>query len=555
MGGDQGLLLPVLLPLVGAALALLAETWHARRAGFTFALTGIFAGCAAFLVLALRAWSSGSLPLEGVAGGWAPETGILLILDLPAAFFGPLLYGISLVILLFATADRSLGCLFAAVFSVAVAGAGGVVLAGDLFNIFVFFEVLSLCAAILIAFQGRASAMYAAFRYLVTGAVCIAFYLLGLFFLYRATGELGLTPLVAQISRAGELAALVRLGLACMIGGVAMRVALVPFHGWLPSAHGEAPTAVSAFLSGVLLKTGLVVLYRLLLVLQAGAGQPLVQALLWMGVVSAFLGAWAALFQRDVKHLLAYSSISQLGYVTAALAAGALGAALFHSAAHALFKSLLFLLVGRLAEKLGTHDLGELRQKGGFRGASFLEILSFLVALAAVTGIPGFSGFAGKQLVLAGVAGAGSGFHAWGASWILKAAALGTVASFGTLSLLLLAPAAGQRIPGPSLRERSVMVIFLSAILFQGLLRLDLLNAKVSLEALITLGAGGCVVALRWVAGSGRTPEEALRSGEERKGSVLSAVSGSAGTLIRALGSLDGLVLAMLTGFLVLLHL
>ncbi|SIQ48668.1 multicomponent Na+:H+ antiporter subunit D [Alkalispirochaeta americana] len=553
MGSDQALLFPVLLPLAGAVLGLLAETWHARRVGWACALTGIASGFAVFLILALRGWSSGALPLEGVVGGWAPEVGILLILDFPAAVFGPLLYGVSFFILLFASGDRSLGCLFAAVFSIAVAGVGGVVLAGDLFNIFVFFEVLSLCAVILIAFQGRASAMYAAFRYLVVGAVSIAFYLLGLFFLYRATGELALRPLLAHISSAGELSSSLRLGLACMIGSVAMRVALVPFHGWLPSAHGEAPTAVSAFLSGVLLKTGVVVLYRLLLLIQAGAEYPLVQALLWMGVVSAFLGAFAAFFQSDVKRLLAYSSISQLGYVAAALAAGALGAALFHGVAHALFKSLLFLLVGRLAEGLGTHDFRMLRSKGGMRCSSFLEGVAFLVAVAAVMGLPGFSGFAGKQLVLAGVAAIEVGPAGKVAYWVLKAAALGTAASFGTLFLLMIAPGTKERVVRVSPREQIALLVLLAGVLFQGVVRVDLVRLGSSLEALGFLIAGGFLVALRQHVLL--RPSREMTSGEGCSTCRLSGCSDSFGRLGHALGSLDGLILAMLAGFLVLFHL
>jgi formate hydrogenlyase subunit 3/multisubunit Na+/H+ antiporter MnhD subunit len=459
------LLLPVMFPLVGAALALAAAIWRLRRTGWFFALAGVAAGLLALGWIVLAALNSAAFPMTLVVGGWSPVTGIVVSLDRSAAILGLVVYAIAFLVLLYAYAERDLDAIFAGVYAIAVAGMAGVIISGDLFNLFVFFEILSLCAVILIACHRRGPAVYAALRYLVVASISIAFYLLGLLLIYRVTGELAIDRVVAAVEAgrgswsAGEHRNVV-LGVSAVMGAVATRVAVVPFHGWLPAAHGQAPTPVSAFLSGLMLKSGFLALWRVSAIAHVAA-PALMETLLVLGGVSAVVGALMAFTQNDVKRLLAFSSISQMGFLVTALAAGAFAGALFHAAAHAVFKSLLFLLVGCAVSRNHTHDLDRLRRVRSTHGVPILEIAVFLIAFAGITGVPGLSGFAGKELIGEGVylaprETAGFGYRA------LKIAAAGTVATFLKLSLIYL-PLPGWRRSGGGVTEGSTLGSGLSA--------------------------------------------------------------------------------------------
>lgn len=446
MDGISSFLLPVLLPLGGAALAFIAAILHFRRIAWVCALAGTGSGLAVMLNTVYDAFRSGAFPINSVVGGWSPVTGIVVSLDARGAVLGPVLYGVSLLIMLYASGDKRFGAVFAGVVSIAVAGMGGVIVSGDLFNLFVFFEILSMCAVILIAYERRGHALYAALRYLLVASVSIVFYLVGLLLLYRVTGELAIERILVALQsdhsiRAAAGSRTINIGTAFILAAVATRVAIVPFHGWLPAAHGQAPTPVSAFLSGLMLKSGFLALWKVSAIGMVVA-PTLMESLLILGVVSAILGAYMAFAQCDVKRLLAFSSISQMGFIVTALAAGAYDGALFHAVAHAVFKSLLFLVVGLAVTRYGTHDLDVLRRRRGIVppgiGSGVLELTVFLIAAAAVAGVPGLSGFAGKELIAQGLRygeGGNAALH-YLAYQGLAIASMGTVATFLKLSLM-----------------------------------------------------------------------------------------------------------------------
>lgn len=521
------LLLPIVFPLVGAALSLAAAIWHLRRIGWLFAVVGVGAGLATLGGIVLTGVRSASLPLTLVVGGWSPVTGIVVSLDDHGAVLGLVVYAIAFLVLVYAYADKESDAVFAGVYAIAVAGMAGVIISNDLFNLFVFFEILSLCAVILIACRRRGPAVYAALRYLVVASVSIAFYLLGLLLIYRVTGELAVDRIVAVLeagwgSWSGEEHRSVALGIAAIIGAVATRVAVVPFHGWLPAAHGQAPTPVSAFLSGLMLKSGFLALWRVSTIAHVAA-PALMDTLLVLGGVSAVTGAFMAFTQNDVKRLLAFSSISQMGFLVTALAAGALAGALFHAVAHAVFKSLLFLLVGCAVARHGTHDLGRLRHARSVRGVPLVEVAVFLAAFAGITGVPGFSGFAGKELIGEGVYHATGVFVGFGYR-ALKIAAVGTVASFLKLSLVYLPlpgwwcreerTASGEQTPrrhatdeptaaGKTSRAEAGLIdvfaralplaILAVAVIVQGFFRADLIRTESLYESGITFAGGAAL--------------------------------------------------------------
>lgn len=511
-------LLPVVLPLAGASLALVGSIWHLKRVSWIGAAAGVAAGTVALAALASGALQSGALPIHSTVGGWPASAGIEVTLDAAGMVLGPILFVIAFLILVYAIGEGTYGPVFAAVYAIAVAGMGGVILAGDLFNLFVFFEILSLCAVILIAYKRQGPALYAALRYLMVASVSIAFYLAGLLFLYRVTGELSLAGTIRALQAdsvvsSPETVRIAALGIGFIMGAIATRVAIVPFHGWLPAAHGQAPTPVSAFLSGLMLKSGFLALLRTSAIARIVA-PGLFETLLILGALSAVAGAFMAFAQSDVKRLLAFSSISQMGYIVAGLAAGAFGGAVYHAAGHALFKSLLFLVVGFAVARGGSHHLEVLRERsshGTRRRGALIEVAVFFLAAAAVAGVPGLSGYAGKELIGAGLRD-GGGYalrHGVIAYQLLGIASMGTVATFLKLGLLYVPRRGGQGAGNHETRRGSavqvVVVIILGGLLVaHGAFHRDLVTIASVRGFLPTMAAGSVLFALSRVPANGR---------------------------------------------------
>jgi multicomponent Na+:H+ antiporter subunit D len=390
----------ILIPFFGGAAAFILGMFRLRR---TAASTVAIALAAALLFSLKGAWEIARAAESGsqgelVAGGWLPGVGIVLRYQGVSAILPVLIFFVALLILLHGMAQGERRPIFVGVYAISLGGMIGVVLSADLFNLFVFFEVLSLSAAILIAYDRTLPAMQAAFRYLLVATLSISLYLLGLFILYRLTGELSFPAVAAHLRGAGSGGPW-RLAMVLLFGAVATRVALVPFHGWLPEAHGYAPTAVSALLSGLMLKAGFIAFWHLL---QLFPGTLHLELLAWVGGISALVGAAAALLQEDAKRLLAYSSVSQLGYIAAAAGAGAFAASFYHILSHAFYKSLLFLIVGGWVHRWGVRSIEEIRKRAGrasATGGAILERALFVLGVAAIVGLPPFSAFLSKGLM------------------------------------------------------------------------------------------------------------------------------------------------------------
>jgi len=300
---------------------------------------------------------------------------------------------------------------YLSLFLLMVAGMNGVVLSGDIFNMFVFLEVASIASYGLVAFGCEHHELEAAFKYMVLGSVGACFVLLGIGLLYGHTGTLNLGQLAAVIRTTGTTYGL-SFALALFVAGFALKGALVPFHAWLPDAHQSAPAPVSAMLSGVLIKTlGVYALARIAFNIY-GVSLLVGWTLTILGVLSMVVGVFLAVGQWDFKRLLAYHSISQMGYVVMGLGLGALVLAqggsvtvaslailggLFHLINHAVFKSLLFLTSGSVEMTTGTRQLKEL---GGLIQTMPCTRATCTVASAAIAGIPPFSGFWSKLILV-----------------------------------------------------------------------------------------------------------------------------------------------------------
>jgi len=280
-----------------------------------------------------------------------------------------------------------------------VTGMNGVVLAGDLFNLYVFMEIAAVASYALVAFGCGHEELEASFKYAVMGSLASSFILIGVALVYGTTGALNMAQIASRISQDG-IGPSVTFALALFLCGFGLKAALVPFHAWLPDAHPSAPAPVSAILSGVLIKAiGIYVVARLIFNV-FGADGGMMSALRWLGVLSMVAGGLLATGQQDIKRLFAYSSISQVGYIVLGLGLGSpLGivGALYHLINHSLFKSLLFLNAGAVEYATGSRDLKEL---GGLSRTMPVTGATSLLASMSMAGIPPLNGFWSKLIIV-----------------------------------------------------------------------------------------------------------------------------------------------------------
>ncbi len=293
-----------------------------------------------------------------------------------------------------------------ALFLVMVAGMNGLVLTTDLFSMYVFLEVAAVASYALVAFGLKHDEVEAAFKYLMLSVVATTGILLAMSFIYLMGGTLQIAEIATYIGATMD-PRLLGLCLAFFLLGFGLKAAVVPFHAWLPDAHPSAPAPISAMLSGVLIKVSGI--YALVRVIYSIFGMPpaLSQALMVLGVLSMVVGALLALGQEDFKRMLAYSSISQIGYIIVGFGLGTpLGimGGLFHLFNHATFKGLLFLDAGATEYATGTRDLTKL---GGINNRLPITGLTTTVGTFSIAGVPPFNGFWSKLLIIVALVQAG----------------------------------------------------------------------------------------------------------------------------------------------------
>jgi len=335
-------------------------------------------------------------------GGWIPPIGINMVLDGLTSF---MLVTVNLVAWLVTIYSISYmerytsKWKFYTLFMLMLAGMNGVIVTGDMFNLFVFLEIASIASYALVAFGVEGEELEAAFKYMVMGVVASCFILMGIALLYSYTSTLNMADMSSVLATKGS-SRLIGFISVLFLMGFGLKAAVVPFHAWLPDAHPSAPASISAMLSGVLIKVlGIYCLIRILFNV-IGITPLIMSILMTLGVLSMLAGAFLAIGQTDIKRMLAYSSISQIGYIVLALGIGTpLGilGALFHLINHAVFKSLLFLNSGAVEYSTGTRDLNKL---GGLNSRLPVTSSSFLIGSMSISGIPPLSGFFSKLIII-----------------------------------------------------------------------------------------------------------------------------------------------------------
>jgi multicomponent Na+:H+ antiporter subunit D len=399
-------ILQVLIPLLGAPLCALLRQRRVAWLLFVAAASGALV-CA--LLLARRVLQGEVLRYS--LGGWPAPTGIEYVIDPVNAPMLALVSTVALIVAVYARASVELEIephlipLFYACMCLCLAGMLGVTATGDAFNTFVFLEITSLSSYALIAMGRRRRALLAAFRYLIIGTIGATFLLIGIGLAYAVTGTLNMADLAQRLPDVYGNRALTA-AVAFVVVGLSVKMAVFPLHSWLPGAYGEAPSAVSTLLAGVSTKVALYAFLRFTLTVFGGS---LVFGLLPVGVVGLVVASAAMLvasavacFQRDLKYVLGWSSIAQVGYIIAgfslATSAG-VAAGYLHLINHAVTKAALFAAAGVLLMRLGSVQLSALT--GQFRRMPW-TFAAIVLAGVGLVGLPPTAGFASKwALVLA----------------------------------------------------------------------------------------------------------------------------------------------------------
>ncbi|MHC4623866.1 MAG: complex I subunit 5 family protein [Planctomycetota bacterium] len=383
----------------------------------------ILANVTTILLLALAVASLGRTEVYQI-GRWSIPLGINLVLDGLSSLMLLAIGVVSAAAMLFSARymeQYTAKSKFFSLFLLMIAGMNGVALSGDIFNLFVFLEIASIASYALVGFGCEHEELEASFKYMVLGSIGSLFVLLAVALVYGNTGSLNMAYISRAIQNSGMNMGMA-FALALFVAGFGLKAALVPFHAWLPDAHPSAPAPISAMLSGILIKTlGVYALARVVFNV-FGVSVSIGWLLIGLGMLSMIAGAFLAIGQWDFKRLLAYSSISQIGYVVLGLAVGSLIMAraadpdfaaenpnwpawaslavlggLFHLVNHAVYKSLLFLTSGSVQMATGTR---ELRKMGGLADRMPVTRATCTIASASIAGIPPFSGFWSKLILV-----------------------------------------------------------------------------------------------------------------------------------------------------------
>ena len=410
-------LLQVVLPLLAAPLCVLLRRPPLAR---ILALAVSWVALGISISLLARVLDDG--PISYMLGGWAAPYGIEYRLDHLSALVLVIVAAIGAVVLV--STQHSLASevpedrhsLFYSLYLLCLTGMLGVAITGDAFNLFVFLEITSLSSYALIALGKDRRALRSAFRYLVMGTVGATFILIGIGLIFMVTGTLNMADLADKLSWVpAENKRVVLVAFAFVAVGTGLKIGQFPLHSWLPDSYTFAPSSVAAFLSGTATKVSFYVFVRFLFsifgirLLFYDLGLRLDAMLLPVALVTIFLGALVAAFQTNVKRMLAYSTISQIGYmllgVSLATYPGSpaalmgLTGSIVHLFNHAVTKGGLFLVMGCLLYRIGSVDLDDLRGAGRRMP---LTMFAFVLGGLSLIGTPLTVGFISKWYLVVG---------------------------------------------------------------------------------------------------------------------------------------------------------
>lgn len=401
---ELNIVLLILIPLVTAFLIPLVDIINIKIRRFVIILSVLAEVLVSLFILISRynLFLAGKLDLRYYLGGWSSMLGITLVLDSLSLIFSLLIsFSLALIIIYsIGFIGHHEGKYYALIFLV-LAAMQGTVLTGDIFNLYIFIELITISSAALVAFKRNREGIEATFKYIIYGVIGGLFFLIGVFLIYFNLGSLNIGIIASNFAQINikMKTTIIALFLTSML----IKMGIFPFHFWLPKAHSICPSSVSALLSGVLLKIYLYVFVRLFwdifgfgLLKEVG----LDSFIIYLALFSSIIGHILALQADDVKKMLAYSSIGHVGIIIGALLLNTptgLYGGLLHTISHLLLKTTLFLTVGYLIQYTNGHHVAD------FHGVAYRNpgiFIAFTLAILGMIGIPPLPGFYSKWYIL-----------------------------------------------------------------------------------------------------------------------------------------------------------
>ncbi len=398
-------ILIIVVPLIAAPLCVLVRERYSVLACAIAVCWATFAGACLLLARTLQ---------QGVVsyhlGGWEPPWGIEYRVDPLSAFVVLFVSFMGAATITFSPASiereipRGKQYLFHVMFLLCLTGLMGIAITGDLFNLFVFLEISSLSSYALISLGRSRRSLMAAFQYLIMGTIGATFLLIGIGLVYQMTGSLNMVDIGQRLAAVTQGPRTILVAIAFVVVGVSIKMALFPLHFWLPNAYTYAPSVVTAFIAATATKVSVYILLRLIFTIFNPGFDfeqlPLDINIMTLALLGIFAASVVAIFQTNVKRLLAYSSVAQIGYMVLGISFGStvgLTGGTLHMFNHALIKGGLFMAVACFALRLGTVNLSDL---SGISRRMPWTCLAFAIGGLALIGVPLTAGFISKWYLL-----------------------------------------------------------------------------------------------------------------------------------------------------------
>ena len=400
-------ILQIIIPLMSAPICLVLR--HARIA-WVLSLAVSWICLVISVALLVKVLDGGAISYE--LGDWAAPWGIEYHIDTLNAFVLVIVTAVGAVVMLYAKASVEAEVpeeriyLFYTMLMLCLTGLLGITITGDAFNLFVFLEISSLSSYVLISMGRDRRALTAAYRYLILGTVGATFYIIGVGLMYMMTGTLNFADLATLIPSVADTRT-IQVALGFLTVGLCLKLALFPLHMWLPNAYVYAPSAVTVFLASTATKVAVYALIRVIFTIFGAVDiLDIVQVrnlLMTMAIIAMFFGSIVAIYQMNVKRMLAYSSIAQIGYMILGVSLDTLtgvAAGIIHLFNHAMMKGSLFMALGAVIYQIGSVHLDDM---AGLGRKMPLTMAAFVVGGLSLIGVPLTVGFISKWYLIQAV--------------------------------------------------------------------------------------------------------------------------------------------------------
>jgi len=397
--------LQVVVPLMAAPLAALMPR---RKYAWGVAVLASWTAFAIALRLLFQVLDDG--PISYFLGGWAAPWGIEYRVDAVSAYVLVVVAGIGAIVTPYSRVsvarevDPERGSLLYSALLLCLTGLLGITITGDVFNLFVFLEISSISAYVLIAMGSDRSALHASYKYLIMGSIGATFIVIGIGMMYIMTGTLNMADLAERLPLVSSRT--ISVAFAFLTVGLSLKLALYPLHYWLPDAYTYAPSAVTAFLASTATKVAVYMLLRVFFTVFGMVFTFETMTLHWvllpLALLAVFSASVTAIYQENVKRLLAYSSVAQIGYMILGVSLASvtgLTAGLLHLFNHAIIKATLFMAMGAVMYQVGSVRIEAMR---GLAKRMPWTMAAFVAGGLSLIGVPMTVGFISKWFLVLG---------------------------------------------------------------------------------------------------------------------------------------------------------